>query len=618
MRRFIPLFICIVLIFSGCTQKKKVKLSTDDIYAIHQQIDSIAKDSVYPLLKDLEKNYLHLPSYPDSIKSHNNYLMGLHFQRNQQLDSAAVYFQNATDFVNDSITREIEGYYFQSAWSAYYNLGLTGDCFIVSQKFKSLLNPEKQFRSLSWASYWDQYTYEAMGDHEKAQESIDERIKIAREKDSASLAMALTSKAWSIYNHSSEKEEAYNIFNSLLENPDGLPDSDKFAVYGDYGVLMYYDGDFEKSLEYYLKGLEAAKAAEIVDKTNNIANAYSNIAEVNIDLKRYDDARTYLDSVKLLGIPNLARDKQKALLNYELRLAMETGKGSTEITNLLNEISNHQDEVYQQKSKNELLALTKANEKEKVLLLEKQATEIKNLQLQNRSILLLISIGLLSIIGFLFYQSRRLKFEKQSLQNQQRLLRSQMNPHFTFNTLYAIQNQIKKAPEEATNYLLKFSRLLRLYLENSMGDYIALEKEVDSLKKYMDLQLLRSPNTFSYDFHFENLEEDELLFIPPMLLQPFVENAIEHGFSGIDYPGKIDIRLELKNKYIACTIEDNGIGFSQKNSEQKQSASLQLISDFLKKSTKKDIEITNKKTINPEEKGLRVQFLIPFKLTEHD
>ncbi|GAB5399008.1 MAG: hypothetical protein Aureis2KO_05930 [Aureisphaera sp.] len=573
---------------------------------------------MFPLLKKLEKEYLSVPSSPDSLKAHNNYLLGLHFKQTEQLDSAAVYFQNATEFVNDSITKEIEGYYFQSAWDAYYNLGLSGDCFVVSQKFKSLLNPEKQFRSLSWAYYWDQYTYQMMGDHEKSLESIDERIRIAQEKDSASLTAARISKAWSIYYYSPNKQETFKIFEDLVSQSDGLSNSDKNVLYGDYGVLMYYAGDFEKSLNYYQKGLAVAKESEILDKTNRIANAYNNIAEVNIDLKRYADARKYLDSVKLLGIANLARDKQKSLLNYELRLAMESGESSSQITNLLNEINDHQDEVYRQKSENELLALTKANEKEKQLLLEKQATEIENLQLQNRSILLLISIGLLSIIGFLFYQSRRLKFEKQSLQNQQRLLRSQMNPHFTFNTLYAIQSQIKKAPEEAGKYLLKFSRLLRLFLENSMGDYIALEKEIESLKKYMDLQLLRAPKPFEYEFHYTHMEEDELLFIPPMLLQPFVENAIEHGFSDIDYHGKIDISLTLEGKFIACQIEDNGSGIRKGKNISKESASTQLISDFLKKSTKKDLEIIDKRTINPEKSGLLVRFLIPFKLTEHD
>ena len=113
---------------------------------------------------------------------------------------------------------------------------------------------------------------------------------------------------------------------------------------------------------------------------------------------------------------------------------------------------------------------------------------------------------------------------------QQRLLRSQMNPHFTFNTLYAIQNQIKKDPEGAKDYMLKFSRLLRLILENSMQNYVQLEKEIDSLKKYMDLQLLRFPSKFNYQITLKDIEEDDLIFIPPMLMQPFVENSIEHGF----------------------------------------------------------------------------------------
>ena len=127
---------------------------------------------------------------------------------------------------------------------------------------------------------------------------------------------------------------------------------------------------------------------------------------------------------------------------------------------------------------------------------------------------------------------------------QQRLLRSQMNPHFTFNTLYAIQNKVKDDQKIASDYLLKFSRLLRLILENSMQDYVLFENEIDSLKKYMDLQLFRFPNKFTYEVIYKSLEEDEFIFIPPMLLQPFIENSIEHGFSDIDYTANFETFLD--------------------------------------------------------------------------
>jgi LytS/YehU family sensor histidine kinase len=328
-------------------------------------------------------------------------------------------------------------------------------------------------------------------------------------------------------------------------------------------------------------------------------------------------ARMYLDSVKILQIENLSREKQKALLDYELRLAVETNKSNASVSRLLNDIYEHQDAIYKRKSKIELLALTDANDAQKVLLKEKQASEIENLKLENRFIILLVTIITLGLVAMLLYRQRKLRFEKQELQMQQRLLRSQMNPHFTFNTLAAIQNKFKTDKERASSYLLKFSRLLRVILENSMQNYVQLEKELESLRKYMDLQLFRFPDKFNYTLKLVNLEEDELIFIPPMLIQPFVENSIEHGFVGIYYQGEIKISLEKVGEFIKCTIEDNGTGISEKLNQNKKSTSIQLISEYIERATKSKIGVYNKDKTQ-DKTGVIISFLIPSKPTEND
>jgi hypothetical protein len=261
-----------------------------------------------------------------------------------------------------------------------------------------------------------------------------------------------------------------------------------------------------------------------------------------------------------------------------------------------------------------LTALTLSYKKEQEAIAKKNEEEIKNLKLST----LIGVLGVLILIGYLFYRQRRFKFERESLQMQQRLLRSQMNPHFIFNTLSVIQNQVKENKDGAVNYLLKFSRLLRLILENSLNDYVQIENELESLRKYLDLQLIRFPEKFNYTITIENFEEDELLFIPPMLIQPFVENSIEHGFLGINYEGQIDIKLILQEKWISCVIEDNGTGLKASNSNLKNSVSINLISKFIKKTTKQQISIINKKTEDKNTSGVLIEFLIPYKFSEHD
>ena len=102
-----------------------------------------------------------------------------------------------------------------------------------------------------------------------------------------------------------------------------------------------------------------------------------------------------------------------------------------------------------------------------------------------------------------------------------------------------------------------------------------------------------------------------------MLLQPFIENSIEHGFSNVDYQGEIKIEFNLINHLIHCTISDNGMGIFEKNKTGKDSLSIKLISDYLKKETKKGVSIVDKRNISNEH-GLKVELSIPYKITDEN
>lgn len=103
-----------------------------------------------------------------------------------------------------------------------------------------------------------------------------------------------------------------------------------------------------------------------------------------------------------------------------------------------------------------------------------------------------------------------------------------------------------------------------------------------------------------------------------MLMQPFVENSIEHGFHNLNHTGKLGITLTLKGKFIHCTIEDNGNGIRNHESDYKNSTSVGLISDFIEKATKSKLHIIDKSTLDKNKSGVLVKFLIPYRLTEDD
>ncbi|MFK8055864.1 MAG: sensor histidine kinase [Saprospiraceae bacterium] len=154
-------------------------------------------------------------------------------------------------------------------------------------------------------------------------------------------------------------------------------------------------------------------------------------------------------------------------------------------------------------------------------------------------------------------------FTQQVAETEMSALRSQMNPHFLFNGLNSIKLfVIRNQPKEAAEYLSKFARLIRLILENSKSSLIPLEKELEALGFYMEMESLRFEDRFTYSIEIDEDVEVDLLEVPPMLLQPYIENAIWHGLLHRDIPGG-EVRLHIKNgkkDRIEVTIEDNGIG----------------------------------------------------------
>lgn len=143
--------------------------------------------------------------------------------------------------------------------------------------------------------------------------------------------------------------------------------------------------------------------------------------------------------------------------------------------------------------------------------------------------------------------------------NELKVLRAQMNPHFIFNALNSIQHFIINRDEDgATKYLNKFAKLIRSILHNTENATISLKEEIDGLKLYIELEVLRFENKFDYTVYVEN--DLDFYEIPTMLIQPYVENAILHGLVPKKQKGRLEVRVTLVNDFIVCTITDDGIG----------------------------------------------------------
>jgi LytS/YehU family sensor histidine kinase len=141
-------------------------------------------------------------------------------------------------------------------------------------------------------------------------------------------------------------------------------------------------------------------------------------------------------------------------------------------------------------------------------------------------------------------------------------LRSQMNPHFIFNSLNSINSVVIDGNVPlASDYLTKFSKLIRLILDNSTQSLIPLSKEVEALKLYLLMESIRFKNKFTYSIAVDEMLDEHGILIAPTTLQPFVENAILHGIMHLDKPGAIKIKIEsLEPKTLQIIIDDNGVG----------------------------------------------------------
>lgn len=198
-------------------------------------------------------------------------------------------------------------------------------------------------------------------------------------------------------------------------------------------------------------------------------------------------------------------------------------------------------------------------EKKEALLME------QNKRQQQFTLFLIIGGLLLVVLIFVTYNrlqiKRRLTLQKEVAEYEQKALHLQMNPHFVFNCLGSISSFIvQNGTDSAIKYLSKFSKLMRLTLEYSKGSLIPIDKEIEGLQNYLELEQLRFNKKFEFLITSSPEIEDDMA-LPPLLIQPFVENAILHGMVPKEGNGTIAVDFGILSNKLVCTITDDGIGF---------------------------------------------------------
>lgn len=222
------------------------------------------------------------------------------------------------------------------------------------------------------------------------------------------------------------------------------------------------------------------------------------------------------------------------------------------------------------------------------------------------------------------FEKQFLEMEKQYFDLEQKALRLQMNPHFIFNTLNSIQSyMVKNDTETAIEYLAKFARLIRKVLINSREAFIPIKEEIAALNYYLEIEQLRFDDKFSYTINISSDIDEEFTGIPPMIIQPYVENAIIHGIMYKKGKGRVDISMVQKNEHIFCVIEDDGVGrekalqMARDSGIERKSTGMLITQqrlDILNKNNDEELKVNviDKRNNEGIPCGTRVEIKIPF------
>ncbi len=314
------------------------------------------------------------------------------------------------------------------------------------------------------------------------------------------------------------------------------------------------------------------EALDLSEKTQDhyyISQSHANLGKAFLNLGQMDKALVHLEKFEVLArmIQSGLQIKESQMLLSEYYEKIEDFKKAFEyykIGNMVNDsIINEKNTRYL----NELQTLYEAQKREQQINLLTARNRIKNQQ----AIIAFIGLSMMGLIVvfLIFFLQKRASMNRCELEH--KLFRSQMNPHFIFNALGSIQSfMYKNEPQKAAEYLGLYSHLTRSVLQNSNNELITLEEELDTLKKYIEIEKMRLQGNFSYTITVDPEAEPDFTYVPPIILQPFVENAIHHGLKNLSgRPGVLTINVFPVGNLINVEIIDNGPGIHHIKKEEK-------------------------------------------------
>lgn len=457
-------------------------------------------------------------------------LLSAVYRRTEGIPSALDYAQKAVELAenvenpNSDIKRNLY-FTFNNIGHIYRTLGQY-DLAIYNFK-ESIALEEELGNMLGIATNYKDIAecLEAEGKLEEAIEYYERSLNINESVGSVRIDILSNLGIAHVYVHQGKAREALEIFNTILKPSEELGNMKIISeIYLNIGWAQIKNNQIEEAEFNLNKGLEIAKKYNLLTEMEEAYSFLSDLWEDQDDFEKSKEFFKKADEVE----ERISNDRNKRYV-ADLITRSETEKKNTQI---------------------EVLA---------------KENEIINLKLRKNQNTLLISLllaALLTIILYILYRQTQLRSDKKLLTLEQSMLRSQMNPHFLFNSLNSIKLYIiNNEKKNAVFYLNKFSKLVRKILEASSVREIPLAEELETVELYMNIENIRFSNEIQFEIVVDEGIDTHIIKIPSLILQPFLENALWHGLSSKEGDKSILLHVSKGNNgYINISISDNGVG----------------------------------------------------------
>lgn len=533
---------------------------------IDEVFHQVGNDTVYMNLlaaRSAERNYL------DGLSYALNQL-GIKYRDISEFARSHALHQRALEVAQEAKNIELEVYSLNMISIILRKTDAIKSALDYSQKAlvlaETVNKPSRELRqSINVAMNAIGNIYQSLDQYDLAIEEYNKSMEDAREMG-YELGLAINyQNIGECYEAQDKLTEAMQSFQTALAYNERI-NSERGRIMCNYNIahVLVHQGHVDEALAILENSLSPAESLD--DKTI-LSTIYIYIGWTSIKLTRYTDARNYL----LKGLKMAEQYKLQSEISEAYKFLSELADKQGEFEKALNYYKtslNYDRKVSNDRNLRYVADVISRHDSERKSIVNKAlAADNENVRLQlrkNQTILLVsgIALALLAGIFYILYRQYQLKSEKKVLTLEQSMLRSQMNPHFLFNSLNSIKLYIiNNEQKNAVHYLNKFSKLIRKILEASSLKEIPLAEELETVELYMNIEDIRFSNELDFKIKVDESIDVHQVKIPSLILQPFLENALWHGLSSKE--GLKIIRLHVSregNDYIYISITDNGVG----------------------------------------------------------